>query len=162
VTVTRLLWVASVVASVLAVALGIRVLVRPLVAVALPPLLARPMQAAPSPALSRQQVDSLAAIAVARDPFRLARAPAAAVYDPQRGAEPVPAPSPKPTLTLDGIVWDPGSAPAAVLEGFPGVEGSRVVRVGETVGGLKISTIGRDRVVVVGMDTTWNLRVKTW
>jgi hypothetical protein len=68
-----------------------------------------------------------------------------------------PAP-PKPVLSLVGLVS--GIEPAAVVEGLPGVEGSRVVRVGDVFAGLRIKQIDSDRVVIVGMDTTWVLRVR--
>lgn len=101
--------------------------------------------------------DSVAAI-VSRDPFRIGRLPATAAYDPMRLAQPVAPPLPRPQLTLFGIVN--GSEPSAVLEGLPGVEGSRVVRVGDVVAGLQIKQISTNRVVIAGMDTTWVLEVR--
>jgi hypothetical protein len=53
-----------------------------------------------------------------------------------------------------------GSSPSAVIEGMPGVEGSRVVRVGDVVGGLKVKMVGSKRVVITGLDTTWVLEVR--
>lgn len=108
-------------------------------------------------------VDSVGAPAlgalVAHDPFRAQRAPAPVAYDPVAlAASPPPPAPPKPALTLTGIAW--GAEPEAVIEGLPGTEGPRVVRVNETVGGLKIKRIASDRVVVVGMDTTWVLTVR--
>ncbi len=103
--------------------------------------------------------DSFVAATVSRDPFRAGRRPAGVPYDPVRGAaSPEGIASPKPALALVGLVL--GSTPSAVIEGFPGMEGSRVVRVGEIVSGLQVKTIERDRVVIVGMDTTWTLRVR--
>jgi hypothetical protein len=101
--------------------------------------------------------DSVAAI-VSRDPFRIGRLPAITAYDPVRLAQPVAPPQPRPQLTLFGIVN--GVEPSAVVEGLPGVEGSRVVRVGDVVAGLKIKQIGTNRVVIAGMDTTWVLEVR--
>ncbi len=104
-------------------------------------------------------VDSLARLATSRDLFRSARRPAAVAYDPQRAAAPVESyQAPKPALTLVGLIG--GAEPTAVIEGFPGIEGSRVVRVGDAVSGLRIKQIVSDRVVIVGMDTTWVLRVR--
>lgn len=98
---------------------------------------------------------NLAAL-VTHDPFRARRVPAPIAYDPMAlGAGPAP---PKPVLTLTGIAW--GAQPEAVIEGLPGSDGPRVVRTNETVGGLKIKRIATDRVVVVGMDTTWVLTVR--
>jgi len=97
---------------------------------------------------------------VARDPFRIARRPAPVAYDLVRAAQP-PAPvPPKPALVLTGIVWDRGGNPSAVLDGVPGAGGPRVVRSGERIGALLIRRIERDRVVVVGLDTTWTLTVR--
>ena len=63
-------------------------------------------------------------------------------------------------LSLLGIVWDGGRDPTALLEGLPGVEGPRVVRRGEHVGDLRVRTIARDHVMVLGPDTTWILTVR--
>jgi len=101
--------------------------------------------------------ESVVAIA-SRDPFRIGRRPLLPAYDPLRLAEQVAPQPPKPTLTLVGLVN--GSAPSAVIEGLPGVEGSRVVRVGDIVAGLHIKKITNGQVVVAGMDTTWVLEVR--
>lgn len=96
---------------------------------------------------------------MSHDAFRVDRQPAAVAYDPARGAMPVGVPSvPKPALALVGLVG--GDHPSAVIEGFPAIEGSRVVRTGDVVGGLQVKRIERDRAVVVGMDTTWVLKVR--
>lgn len=104
--------------------------------------------------------DSFAHRVIERDPFRVARRPAAVAYDPSpaaAAAAAVPAP-PKPVLVLTGIVW--GKAPEAVVEGLPGVEGPRVLRVGDQVAGLGVRRIEPGRVTVVGMDTVWVLTVR--
>ena len=66
--------------------------------------------------------------------------------------------SPKPLLVLVGIVAGP--EPSAVIEGFPGVEGARVVRIGDEVSGLKVTRIWETNVRIVGMDTLWVLQVR--
>jgi hypothetical protein len=99
--------------------------------------------------------------AAARAPFRATRVAPSVAYDPDRrppADAPPPAPTAKPTLALSGIVW--GAVPSAVLEGLPGVEGARVVRPGEVVSGLKVKRIGRDAVLVTGLDTAWTLKVR--
>lgn len=101
--------------------------------------------------------ESIAAI-VNRDPFRIGRLPAITAYDPVRLAQPIVPPAPRPALTLVGLVN--GSEASAVVEGLPGVEGPRVVRVGDLVAGLRIKQIRNNRVVIVGMDTTWVLKVR--
>ena len=80
-------------------------------------------------------------------------------YDPLRVGQP-PAPAARPTLVLDGIVWDGGASPTALLEGLPGVDGPRVVRKGDIVGDLRVKDIRWDRVVIGGPDTLWTLTVK--
>lgn len=92
--------------------------------------------------------------------FRVDRRPARVAYDPSRGSAPPQASAavPKPGLALVGLVM--GRQPSAVIEGFPGVEGSRVVRTGDMVSGLRVARILADRVIVVGMDTTWVLKVR--
>ncbi|HEU4648238.1 MAG TPA: hypothetical protein VFS33_04200 [Gemmatimonadales bacterium] len=131
----------------------------------------RPERATPLPARvaappvqitrTAARFDSLLRAAAARAPFRSNRVAAAIAYDPDRPPQPgmpTPPPAPKPTLALSGIVW--GTAPAAVLEGVPGVDGPRVVRAGESVGGLRVKRIRRDAIVVVGLDTSWTLKVR--
>lgn len=111
-----------------------------------------------SPTDGPYAADSLVRAIVTRDVFRAARRPATVAYDPTRGVVPeAPAP-PKPALTLVGLVA--GEPPSAVIEGFAGVEGSRVVRPGDVVAGLRVTSIKRDAVTIVGLDTTWVLRVR--
>ena len=76
----------------------------------------------------------------------------------RRLAEQLAPPPPRPTLLLVGVV--DGANPSAVIEGFPGVEGSRVVRVGDVVVGFAIKKVSRGQVVISGMDTTWVLEVR--
>jgi hypothetical protein len=135
----------------------VRVAAWPIVQVELPPA-PEAAPGAPRDPAPRLAADSLAGL-VARDPFRVARRPAPTVYDPLRLAEQLAPAPPKPVLTVVGVVSGP--EPAAVIEGLPGMEGSRVVRVGDVVGGgLRVKQIDRDRVVIVGMDTTWVLKVR--
>lgn len=129
------------------------------------PIVAEPHPGAPrlsTPAHAVPRVypaDSLARLAVSRDVFRSARRAASIAYDPQRAAMPVQSNlPPKPALALVGLVV--GAEPTAVIEGIPGVEGSRVVRVGDVVSGLRVKRVEGDRVVIVGMDTTWVLKVR--
>ena len=140
--------------------LGLVVVVRlaawPLVQITLP--------VAPEPTISsssaegpRISTDSVAAIA-SRDPFRIGRRPALPAYDPLRLAELQAPPPQRPTLLLVGVM--DGSSPSAVIEGFPGVEGARVVRVGDVVAGLAVKKVESGRVTVTGMDTTWVLQVR--
>jgi hypothetical protein len=104
-------------------------------------------------------VDSLARAAIARDVFRPGRRPAVIRYDPQPIAVTVDADQrPKPPLALLGLIG--GGEATAVIEGFPGVEGVRVVRVGDVVAGLRVKQIVGDRVTIVGMDTMWVLKVR--
>lgn len=104
-------------------------------------------------------VDSLARAAIARDMFRPARRPAALKYNGKGVAAPVDANQvPKPALALVGLIG--GDEATAVIEGLPGVEGVRVVRAGDVVASLLVKRIDRDRVTIVGMDTTWTLRLR--
>jgi len=139
-------------------ALGVRLVAAPLVRVVVPQSVrgASPVGASVSPA----RPDSLVAALVARDPFRISRRLAAAIYDPVRLAQPAVPPPPKPVLALVGIVWDSGRDPTALVEGLPGLEGPRPVRLGETIAGLRVKTIKPDRVVITGLDTTWALTVR--
>jgi len=142
----------------LGLVMATRVAVWPIVRVG-PPSRAE-AQSVSAPPAPRIAAESLGRSAIARDPFRFGRRPAAVAYDPLRsGQPPVPTP-PKPVLTLVGIVWDGGKDPTALLEGLPGTDGPRAVRTGEVVTGLHVKRIDRDRVAIVGLDTTWTLTVR--
>ena len=107
-------------------------------------------------------LDSLVVSLVDHNPFRLDRSPAAIAYNsgPVEPADVEPTP-PKPHLLLTGILW--GEEPSAIVEGLPGIEGARVLRVGESSGSIRIRRITRQDVTLVGMDTTWMLQVrKPW
>lgn len=136
-----------------------RLAFRPLAEVTVP-------EAAPAPARGAARsaapvvVESLVAHVVERDAFRVARRPAIVAYDPQAAAQPELPPPPRPALSLLGIVWDGGHDPTALVEGLPGVEGARALRRGEHVGDLRVRTIARDHVIVLGSDTTWILTVR--
>ncbi len=150
--------VGLILAGAAALAVGVRLVAGPLVAITLPPRAGRaPEVQTPHP---RVPSESLAATLVARDPFRIARRASAAVYDPVRLAQPPTPPTPKPILSLVGVVWDNGNDPTALVEGLPGVDGPRPLRGGDSVAGLQVKSINPDRVVIVGLDTTWTLRVR--
>lgn len=112
-----------------------------------------------SPSRDSYPADSLAQAVVSRNVFRTTRRPAPVAYDANALSGPVgEPPMPKPMLALVGIVE--GDAPTAVIEGFPGVDGPRVVRIGETVAGLRVTRIARAEVRIAGLDTVWVLRVR--
>ena len=104
--------------------------------------------------------DSFARVALTRSVFRAARRPSAVAYDPARGGVPVLEEyrPPKPVLVLVGVVGGPH--PTAVIEGFPGVDGARVVAIGDVVAGLTVKRIANNGVRIVGLDTTWVLEVR--
>lgn len=112
----------------------------------------------PSTSPPRLSAESLGAVLVARDPFRVARRSAAVTYDPVRLSQPEVPPPAKPVLSLVGLVA--GVEPTALVEGFPGVEGARVVRVGDVIAGLTVRQISSDGILIVGMDTVWVLTVR--
>jgi len=143
--------------AVLGVTASVRIATGPIVTVQLPgsPVGDSGGQAAgPRARIAAESV----AVIVSRDPFRIGRRPLLPAYDPMRLTEQLAPPPPKPTLILDGVVN--GVDPSAVIEGLPGVEGSRVVRVGDVVAGLQVKRITDSRVVIAGMDTTWVLEVR--
>jgi hypothetical protein len=107
----------------------------------------------------RRSADSLAGAAAARDPFRVTRASAPLPFDPTVNADvPPPPPAPRPPLRLVGIAL--GTDPAALVEGLPGIEGTRVLRVGEAVAGYTVRRITETHVRITGPDTTWTLTVR--
>ena len=121
---------------------------------------AHPYRRLPPPTVSYRPyaAASLARLTVARDVFRSTRRPASVAYDQQRAALPEAPQAPKPALMLVGIVA--GADATAVIEGLPGVEGARVLRVGDVVSGIRVVRIESDHVRLAGMDTVWVLRVR--
>lgn len=104
-------------------------------------------------------VDSIVQVVVSRDAFRITRRPAEASFNPvHTDAALTTGSEPKPLLSVVGIIS--GSMPTAIIEGFPGTDGPRVVRVGDTIAGLRVRSIEALAVRVSGMDTTWLLKVK--
>lgn len=109
--------------------------------------------------------DSLTALAdriVDADMFRLARRPSSVAFGAtgDGGPAPVPAP-PKPPLALSGMIGGPPWT--GLLDGVPGHDQSVLVRAGDTLAGLHVRSVTKNRVVIVGLDTTWQLRVRdTW
>jgi len=105
--------------------------------------------------------ESLAARVDEGDVFRLGHSPAAVRYDPAAGAAPqgwTPPQPPRPALRLTGLVG--GAAPAAAIEGLPGVEGGRLLRIGEEAAGFRVVAIEGGRVRVAGQDTVWVLTLR--
>lgn len=103
----------------------------------------------------------LVKLSIARPIFRSDRLAPSHDFDPEReqdrSAPPDP-PAPKPALSISGLVW--GDQPAAVVEGLPGIEGSMVLREGDSAAGFKVVRIEGERVIIRGLDTTWRLPVK--
>jgi len=150
----RLTLILGLVLGLLAVA---RLLAWPLARVSLSPSAVAEVGRAVPEAMRRVSAESVSAI-VSRDPFRVERRPMRPAYDPLRLAEQLAPPPPRPALILAGVI--DGAEPSAVIEGLPGIEGSRVMRVGDVVSGLQVRQIGNGRVTIVGMDTTWVLEVR--
>ena len=143
--------------ALLGVAASVRLAVRPIVQIRLPaaaPIESRSQATGSQRAIGSESVSAI----VSRDPFRIGRRPVLPAYDPLRLAEQLAPPPPRPALSIVGVVH--GASPSAIVEGFPGIEGSRVVRVGDVVAGFKVKTISDGRVVITGMDTTWVLKVR--
>lgn len=154
---TSVLRMSLIIAGCLGLIAVVRLAARPLEQVRLPFVadsVATPRALEQVPRIS---ADSVAGIA-ARDPFRITRRPALPAYDPLRLTEQLAPAPPRPALVLVGVME--GRPPSAVIEGFPGVEGARVVRVGDLIAGLSIKSVAGGRVVITGMDTTWVLQVR--
>jgi len=110
-----------------------------------------------SPGIATHRADSPPALVVARDLFRGSRRPSGVGYDPQR-VDASQSSTPKPVLVLVGLVG--GNAPSALIEGFPGIEGARVVQLGDVVAGVRVAAIRAREVRLTGMDTVWTLIVR--
>jgi len=134
--------------------LGVRVALWPLETIQLPATApAQPTDASVTRASSTQPVPF-----IERDAFRLSRKASPVAYDPLRLTEQVVPSPPKPVLTLLGVVY--GAEATAVVQGFGGIDGFRVVRVGDRVVGIVVKAIGPREVWLVGFDTTWVLRLR--
>ena len=144
--------------AILGLAITVRVVGWPLARMSLPVRLEINAAAEPTSPVARP--DSLAAVVVTHDPFRIGRRPASVAYDPVPVVLPGTLPPPKPTLVLVGIVWDGGRDPAALVEGLPGSDGPRSVHREDTIGGLRITGIVANHVMITGFDTTWSLTVR--
>ena len=129
---------------------------RPVEAIAVPPAALEPRL------LDGDSLDWEAAHVVEHDPFRLERRPSDVPYMPGvESAQSLPPEPPAPTLVLTGIMGGPPWQ--GIIEGFPGVRGSTVVRQGQLVGDLRIVRVTGEIVVVESADTAWTLRVRrTW
>lgn len=93
-----------------------------------------------------------------RDPFRLDRKPTDVRYNPWEPvavAAPAPPPAPRPPLALAGLLG--GAAWTALVEGIPGREGGVLLRVGDSVNGVKLVALRGDTAWLSGFDTTWAL-----
>src|SRR5437870_11499765 len=84
--------------------------------------------------------DSLLLVTVQHDLFRADRHPSTVSYAPAQLAVASQPSPPKPALVLVGLVA--GNQATGVLEGLPGADGPRVVRVGDVFSGLRITGIG--------------------
>lgn len=88
------------------------------------------------------------------DLFRLANAPSPLRYAPgSGGVVNVSIAVARPQLAVRAIIGGPPWQ--AMLDGAPG--GQTIVRNGQVVGALTVRSVGRDTVIVQGMDTTWKL-----
>ncbi len=107
--------------------------------------------------------DSLARRVAARDPFRLSRAAALVAFRfgadaAAAGPAALPTP-PRPPLALAGVLLG-GGTPAALIDGLPGIEGTRVMRPGERVGVYELRWVTAEAALIAAPDTAWTLRVR--
>lgn len=116
----------------------------------------------PGSAEGRPDPAQLARRIRARNPFRVHRSPSAVRYsaaEPE-GAAPRPAPARQlPALLLSGVVL--GDEVVALIDGLPGTDGTRALRVGESAAGWRVLLVTFDRAVLAGMDTTLTLPLRT-
>jgi hypothetical protein len=140
---------------------AVRMATSPSVSAPQAPPRAEPLAVA-EPAPPRANADSLARSIQGRDLFRLARRPAAVAFDPDRSAgapaAPVAPPPQRPAFVLAGLILGP--VPGALLDGLPGIEGTRVVHEGERIGAYIVRRIATDSLVIAGPDTTWVLKLR--
>lgn len=92
-----------------------------------------------------------------RNPFRPLQAGAGETRLASTGSYLPPLP-PRPEPVLQGVVGGPPWQ--AIVAGIPGREGGVVVVPGDTVGGMKVRSVGRESAVLVAKDTTYSLTLK--
>ncbi len=110
------------------------------------------------PAPSRS-LDSAAQFVIARDLFRLGRRPGSGRYNPALLQQPnVPSTAARPQLVLRGVVVS--DTASALIEGFPGLDGARLLRIGDSMAGIKVIAISRSQIRVAGRDTTWTVPLR--
>jgi hypothetical protein len=115
----------------------------------------------PVPDLSRPSSDALldaVGDATAADLFRKERESLDESAIPPATTASAPAASTKPQLVLRGLIG--GSALEALVEGIPGVEGAALLRIGDSLAGIRLRAVRRDTAILVGKDTTWKLTVR--
>ena len=116
-----------------------------------PPAPVRP----PERRAERPKADSLSATVASADLFRPLRRPSPTPFDPTRDTPGPSESAPRPELRLLGVVI--GGGARALIEGVPGASGARIVAVGDTLGGLRVTGITAHTARIVGPDTTWTL-----
>lgn len=105
--------------------------------------------------------DSAAEALIRRDPFRADRLPSRVRFG--MDAEPESAPPARenrtpPPLVISGVVMSAASW-AALVEGLPGVEGTKLLNQGEQFGRYRLTYVTASYVVVADPDTSWTLKV---
>jgi hypothetical protein len=112
----------------------------------------------PSP-IAPESLSTLEDRIVGADVFRLVRRPSPVAFRASGDGDPPPAPTPpKPPLALSGVIGGPPWS--GLLDGVPGHDQSVVVHAGDTIAKLLVRSVTRNRVVIVGLDTTWQLTVR--
>lgn len=119
----------------------------------------------PAPPVAREgtadarAVPELAKGWAAKGPFRSTRRPAGVRFSAAPMTEPPPpgVAGPRPQLVLRGLV--DGRVRVAIVEGFPGTEGARAVRVGDTVGAFRVTRVDHGHVRIAAADTSWRLNL---
>lgn len=118
-----------------------------------------PLRETSKPASSKPSIDHQKAVQrfVQEDPFRVTRRPALSM-----GSLPVAdsvARASSPTLTLSGVIWGP--RPVAIIQGWPGIEGARVVREGDVLSAIRVSRIDSVAVTLIGQGRSWRVMLST-
>lgn len=109
--------------------------------------------------ISSDSLTTLVDRIVDADMFRLARRPSSVAFGATGDGAPAPAPAPpKPPLALSGVIGGPPWT--GLLDGVPGHDHSVLVRPGDTLAGLRVRSVTKNRVVIGGLDTTWQLTVR--
>jgi hypothetical protein len=105
---------------------------------------------------SRAAYDTALHAIIDRNLFRRDRSPAQERVQPI--AAPLTPPVARPHVELRGLMGGPPWE--VLLDGVPGHQSSVLMRVGQTIGGVTVTSVKEGTVLLKGADTVWHLTLR--